>query len=192
MKAQASNVSDALMGAAPVTRLGNRIASMDAYRGLGTMLVGLLAGGVLRSGRTPIDKVRWLVAAGIVSLGIGLLLGTLGLCPIVKRIWTPSWVLYSGGWCLLWLAGFYLIMDVWKRRSRAFPLVVVGMNSIAAYLIAHLFVEFISQTLPLQLGRHVFETFGHAYEPLLLGASVLLIEWLILWWMYRRQVFLRV
>ena len=66
-------------------------------------------------------------------------------------------MLFSGGWCLLLLAGFYLIMDVWNRRSWAFPLVVVGMNSIAAYLIAHLFVEFISKTLPLHLGRQFFE-----------------------------------
>jgi predicted acyltransferase len=159
---------------------------------LGTMILGLLAGGVLRNGRTPMDKVRWLATAGIAGLGTGLLLGALGVCPIVKRIWTPSWTLYSGGWCLLLLAGFYLILDVWNRRSWAFPLVVLGVNSIAAYLIAHLFVEFISKTLPLHLGRQVFATFGEAYEPLLLGAGVLLIEWLILWWMYRRKVFLRV
>jgi heparan-alpha-glucosaminide N-acetyltransferase len=66
------------------------------------------------------------------------------------------------------------------------------MNSIAAYLIAHLFVDFIFKSLPLHLGRHTFEAFGQAYEPFVLGASVLLIEWLILWWMYRRKIFLRV
>jgi heparan-alpha-glucosaminide N-acetyltransferase len=66
------------------------------------------------------------------------------------------------------------------------------MKSIAAYLIAHLFVEFISKSLPLHLGRSAFEIFGPAYEPFVLGVGVLLIEWLILWWMYRRKIFLRV
>jgi predicted acyltransferase len=159
---------------------------------LGTMILGLLAGGVLRNGRTPRDKVRWLATVGIVGLGAGLLLGALSICPVVKRIWTPSWVLYSGGWCFLLLAGFYLIMDVWNRRSWALPLVVVGMNSMAAYLIAHLSVEFIAKALPRHLGQQFFTMLGRAYEPLLLGASVLLIEWLILWWMYRRKIFLRV
>jgi predicted acyltransferase len=90
------------------------------------------------------------------------------------------------------LAIFYLIRDVWNRRSWAFPLVVVGMNSIAAYMIAHLFVEFLFKTLPLHLGRHSFELFGAAYEPFVLGAGVLALEWLILWWMYQRRIFLRV
>ncbi len=176
----------------PFTNNGGGYSTLSFIPTLGTMILGLLAGGVLRSERTPMGKVRWLAIAGIVGLGTSLLLGALGLCPIVKRIWTPSWVLYSGGWCFLWLAGLYLVMDVWNRRSWASPLVVVGMNSIAAYLIAHLFVEFISQTLPLHLGRHFFRGLGQAYEPFLLGASVLSIEWLILWWMYRRKIFLRV
>jgi predicted acyltransferase len=174
------------------TNNGGGYSTLSFIPTLGTMILGLLAGGVLRSGRTSMGKVRWLAAAGIIGLGTSLLLAALGLCPIVKRIWTPSWVLYSGGWCFLWLAGLYLVMDVWQRRSWAFPLVVVGMNSIAAYLIAHLFVEFISKALPRHLGRQFFATLGQAYEPFLLGASVLLIEWLLLWWMYRRKLFLRV
>jgi heparan-alpha-glucosaminide N-acetyltransferase len=176
----------------PFTNNSGGYSTLSFIPTLGTMILGLLAGGVLRSERTPMGKVRWLATAGIVGLGAGLLLGAVGLCPIVKRIWTPSWVLYSGGWCFLLLAGFYLIMDAGNRRFWAFPLTVVGMNSIAAYLIAHLFVDFISKTLPLHLGRHAFEVFGPANEPLLLGADVLMIEWLILWWMYRRRIFLRV
>jgi heparan-alpha-glucosaminide N-acetyltransferase len=84
------------------------------------------------------------------------------------------------------------LTDVWHRRLRAFPLVVIGMNSIAACMIAHLFVEFLFKALPLHLGRHSFEAFGALYEPFVLGATVLRIEWLILWWMYQRRIFLRV
>ncbi len=176
----------------PFTNNSGGYSTLSFIPTLGTMILGLLAGNVLRSTRTPMGKVRWLATAGIVGLGAGLLLGAAGICPIVKRIWTPSWVLYGGGWCFLLLAGFYLIMDMGKFRSWAFPLTVVGMNSIAAYMIAHLFVEFLFKTLPLHLGRGVFEVFSPAYEPLLLGAGVLSIEWLMLWWMYRRGLFLRV
>jgi len=146
----------------------------------------------LRSERPPLGKVRWLVSAGIIGLAAGWLLGATGICPVVKRIWTPSWVLFSGGWCFLLLAGFYLVMDIWHRRAWAFFLVVVGMNSIAAYLIAHLFDQFIRSALPRHLGQAWFTFAGKAYEPLLLGAGVLLVEWLILWWMYRRKIFLRI
>jgi heparan-alpha-glucosaminide N-acetyltransferase len=136
--------------------------------------------------------VVWLAAAGVLSLAAGWLLGALGICPVVKRIWTPSWVLFSGGWCFLFLAAFYLVMDVWGFRKWAFVLVVVGMNSIAAYLIAHLFVGFINKALPRHLGASVFQAAGPAYEPFLLGLGVLIVEWLILYWMYRRKIFLRI
>lgn len=159
---------------------------------LGTMILGLVAGGVLRSERPSLGKVRWLAVAGIIGLAAGWLLGALGICPVVKRIWTPSWVLFSGGWCFLILAGFYLIMDIWNRRSWAFPLKVVGMNSIAAYMMSWLFVGFISDALLRHLGHGVFDVLGRTYEPLLLGAVVMLVEWLILWWMYRRKIFLRI
>jgi heparan-alpha-glucosaminide N-acetyltransferase len=134
----------------------------------------------------------WLAVAGVLSLAAGWLLGALGICPVVKRIWTPSWVLFSGGWCFLFLAAFYLVMDVWGFRKWAFVLVVVGMNSIAAYLIAHLFVGFINKALPRHLGASVFQAAGPAYEPFLLGLGVLIVEWLILYWMYRRKIFLRI
>ena len=64
------------------------------------------------------------------------------------------------------------------------------MNSIAAYLIAHLFEEFIVDSFHINLGPHVFQIFGTALEPLTQGAVVLLTYWLILWWMYRRKLIL--
>ncbi len=159
---------------------------------LGTMIIGLLAGGVLLSGRPPWGKVRWLAVSGIVFLAAGWLLGELGICPVVKRIWTPSWVLFSGGWCLLLMACFYTVIDLWGAKRWAFVLVLIGMNSIAAYLIAHLFPGFIRAALPRHLGAGLFSAFGDAYEHLLLGAGVLMVEGLILSWMYRRKIFLRI
>ena len=171
---------------------GGGYATLSFIPTLGTMVLGLIAGGVVRSERSPQGKVKWLLVAGVTGLIAGAAIGWLGVCPVVKRIWTPSWTLYSGGWCFLLLAGFYLIVDVVGLRRWAFPLVVIGMNSIAAYCIAHLFEGFTSKNLKTHLGQNAFRTLGEAYEPFLHGAAVLFVLWLILYWMYRRKIFLRI
>jgi predicted acyltransferase len=158
---------------------------------LGTMILGLAAGRWLRACAPRIPMKRLLVA-GIVGIASGLLLHLAGVCPIVKRIWTPSWTLFSGGLCFLFLAGFCWVVEVKGYRKWAFPLVVIGMNSIAAYLIAHLFERFIMDSFRIHLGQYAFQVFGPALEPLMRGAAVLLTYWLILFWMYRRKLFLRV
>jgi predicted acyltransferase len=127
-----------------------------------------------------------------VCLVAGWSLGALGICPVVKRIWTPSWVLFSGGWCMLLMAAFYLVLDVWQQRAWAFPLIVVGLNSIAAYCMSSLIEHSISEALQTHLGQDFFKILGVAYEPLLLGVCILLVMWLILLWMYRRMLFLRI
>lgn len=176
----------------PFTHNGGGYATLSFIPTLGTMILGLIAGGVVRSARAPWQKVRWLAIAGAVGLGAGWLLGAIGICPVVKRIWTPSWTIYSGGWCLLLLAAFYLVIDLWQRKAWAFPLVVIGMNSIAAYCMAHLFDHFIARSLKTHLGQDAFTLLGAPYEPLLHGAATLLGLWLILYWMYRRKLFLRI
>jgi predicted acyltransferase len=159
---------------------------------LGTMILGLLVGEVLRSERPHWDKVRWLFIAGLIGLASGATLGRLGICPVIKRIWTPSWTLYSGGWCCLLMAGFYLAIDLRAKKAWCFPLVLVGMNSIAAYCGDHLFDDFFYKNLTTNLGPNVFKVLGQPYEPMLHGAAVILVSWLILFWMYRRKIFLRI
>ncbi len=159
---------------------------------LATMILGAIAGGVIRSQRAPWLKVKWLALAGVIGLVAGAALGWLGICPVVKRIWTPSWTLYSGGWCFLLMAGFYMVVDLWGRKRWSFPLLVIGMNSIAAYCTAHLFDSFIGKSLTTHLGASTFRVFGPAYEPLLRGALILFVMWLLLFWMYRRKLFLRI
>jgi predicted acyltransferase len=159
---------------------------------LATMLLGLLAGEVLRNNAAPKTRLRWLIVAGIIGLASGWSLGLLGVCPVVKRIWTPSWVLFSGGWCFLLLAAFYAFIDVVEWKGWSFPLRVIGMNSIAAYCMAHLFEGFIGRNLKTNLGQDSFSVAGTSYEPFLHGAAVLLVLWLLLYWMYRRKLFLRI
>ena len=173
---------------------------------LATMILGLLAGGVIKSDRPSLGKVAWLVVAGVVALAAGWLLGWLGVCPVVKRIWTPSWVLYSGGICFLMLAGFYQLVDLFRLRAFFFPLIVIGMNSIVAYCIAHMIEPFLKSTMrihgwmalnPLSsvwkwLFHEDFATSIKGDEVFLQGCCVLFAYWLILFWMYRRRIFLRI
>lgn len=176
----------------PFTANGGGYATLSFIPTLATMILGLLAGGLLRSGASTGRKFGILVLAGALCFAAGLGLHAGGLCPIVKRIWTPSWVLFSGGWCFVLMAAFYAVIDAagWKRW--AFLLVVIGMNSIAAYCMEKLVAPIVEEALPRHLGHGVFRTFGPEYEAFVHGAATLLILWLILFWMYRRRIFLRI
>jgi len=159
---------------------------------IGTMILGLMAGNVLQSDRSPWAKVQWLAVAGIAGLGSGWALGALGVCPVVKAIWTPSWVLFSGGWCFLFMAAAYILVDIWGQRKLAMPLIIVGMNSIFAYCFSHLFQGYASNSFRRVFGWEIFRIFGAAFEPLFYGAVVLVFLWLVLFVMYRLKLFVRI
>lgn len=159
---------------------------------LATMILGLIAGGILKGDRKPFAKIAWFTFAGLILLGIGWALDRYEICPVVKRIWTPSWVLFSGGWCFLLLAGFYLFTDAIQKTGWALPLIVIGANSIAAYTMEHLFGGLITDALKRHLGASSFQAFGKPYEPLVLGGAVLFVMWLILFWMYRKRIFIKI
>lgn len=167
-------------------------ATLSFIPTLGTMILGLIAGGWMRNEWTPTRRVVMFVAAGLACLAAGFAAEQLGICPVVKRIWTPAWTLYSGGWCFLILAACYLICDVARFQSWAFPLVVIGANSIFIYCVHGLFDGFILQSFKIHLGGNIFKVFGAGYEPLLGGAAVMLVFWLMLLWMYRRKILLRI
>lgn len=158
---------------------------------LGTMLLGLRAGEWFRSAAPKIPIRKFLIAA-IALCAAGLALHFTGICPIVKRIWTPAWTLWSGGICFFFLAAFSWIIDVRSYRRWAIPMIVVGTNSIAAYLIAHLWEDFIVENLHINLGYSLFRIFGTGLEPFLLGLFVMAIYWLLLYWMYKKRLFLRI
>jgi heparan-alpha-glucosaminide N-acetyltransferase len=158
---------------------------------LGTMLLGLFAGRWYRESPSRIPFKKFLVA-GVSLAALAVVLHFTGICPIVKRIWTPSWTLFSGGICFFFLSAFAWIIDVKGYRRVAFPLVVVGLNSMAAYLIAHLCEQFIIGTLHTNLGDRPFEILGPGLQPLLLGITVMLTYWLMLYWMYRKKIFIKI
>jgi predicted acyltransferase len=158
---------------------------------LGTMILGLLTGEWLKSNRFKLQKLQGMAIAGVGLVLLGLALQWAGVCPIVKRVWTSSYTLYSGGLALLILAGLYALMD-WKgRRGWAFPLLVVGMNSIAIYVMNWTMKGFISDSLDRHLGG-IFGVAGATFQPVLHGFAVLMVFWCLLFWMYRKKIFLRI
>lgn len=154
---------------------------------MATMLLGLMAGEMLRGRKSPQAKFLTLATAGAACLALGWVTGQF-VCPIVKRIWTPSWALFSAGWTFFLLAAFYWVIDLQGWRRWAFPFVVVGMNSIAMYCMSMLMKPWIRERLKMHLNSHWFEG---VYGPMILAASVLFMMWLVCLWMYRRKIFLR-
>jgi predicted acyltransferase len=163
-------------------------ATLNFIPSIATMLFGVLAGELLLSSRSRAVKLRALLIAGAVCWSLGLVLDA-NVCPIVKRIWTPSWVVYSTGWTCWMLAAFYAVIDVAGFRRWAFPLVIVGMNSIAIYLMAQLMKPFVAATLRTHFGSDIF---AGPYGPLVRGSSTLLIFWLICLWLYRQKIFIKI
>ncbi len=158
---------------------------------LATMIFGMLAGGLLRGTRETRKTFRVLMLVGVAGVGLGWLLDIAGICPSVKRIWTPSWAIFSTGWTCLLLGSFYALIDLHRWRRAAFPLVVVGMNSIAMYGLAHLIPQFILGTFRTHIGNNVFALAG-PFAPVAEAATVLVVLWLMVFWMYRRKIFLRI
>jgi predicted acyltransferase len=162
------------------------------------MLLGVMAGCWLRGTGSDVQKVRGLVTAGVLLLAAGVALDPAilpgidsmrwAICPIIKRIWTPSYVLYSGGWVMLVAAALYWIVYIRNMHRWTFPFVVVGMNSILMYLFAALAAGWVRHALYVTVGRSLFDS---TYGPIFESVIVLAIGWLICLILYRRRIFLR-
>jgi len=151
-----------------------------------TVMLGAMAGELLRSERKQTAKVLWLLGAGVGCLLLGLMWGN--WFPIINHLWTSSLVLFSGGWCLLLLALFYLVIDVWGLRKWAFGFVVIGMNAIAVYMATRLF-DF----------HHIGNIFVGGLDKWLgpwndfvQTTAAFAVVWLILYWMYRKKSFIKI
>ena len=158
---------------------------------LATMLFGLMCGELLRSRKSPHAKLVWLLIAGSIGIALGLAWHWQG-CPIVKRLWTPSWALFSTGICCLILMILYGVIDVAGLRTWCFPLVVVGMNSIAIYVMGMLLRGWTAWTLRTHLGPDIFMLAGEKWAPCLQATMVGCCFWLACWWMYRNKIFVRI
>ena len=150
-----------------------------------SVLLGVLAGELLLSRRSVRNKIAGLFVTGTALLVLGL---TWSLCfPIIKLLWTSSYVLVTGGISFLLMGVFHTMIDVLQWRKGAFGFAVIGMNSLAVYMATMLF-NF----------RHIGNIFVGSLLPRVGNWDVFLeasagftVVWLILYWMYRTKSFVR-
>jgi len=154
---------------------------------IGTALAGAMTGQYLKDGRSGgLIKTVVMAVLGAICLGLAHLWNA--DFPINKNLWSSSFVLLCAGWSLIFLAAFYLVIDVFKLRRWAFFFVVIGSNSIFVYL-ANRFID-VEYTTSFFFEGALQHT--GAYQPLLFATAVVLVQWLLLYFMYRRRIFLRV
>ncbi|MCA9139374.1 MAG: DUF5009 domain-containing protein [Planctomycetales bacterium] len=153
-----------------------------------TMLIGAIAGSLLRSPVGSLEKIKRLVLSGAICLAIAVML-SFTWCPVVKRIWTPSWTLFSGAYVLWTLAILYWLVDVAGYRRWTFPFVVVGTNSLAMYLMSMLWKRWIAERMEVFWGKDLFTG---TYGPTIQAVSVFAVLWLFCFYLYRNKLFFRI
>ncbi len=157
---------------------------------ISTALLGVFAGTLLRRdlpGVTCERKALLLAGAGVAGLVLGYLWGF--AFPINKNLWSSSFVLFAGGWSLLLLALFYVVIDVWGYTKWAFFFVVIGMNSILIYM-AGGFIDFAYTTDALFKG--LLSPLDGPAQRMLWWIGFILVEWAFLYYLYRKKIFLRI
>ena len=166
---------------------GDNEGLLSTLPAISTCLLGVLAGHWLRSSQySPQRKAQGLAVAGVASLFVGWLWSL--QFPIIKNVWSSSFVLWAGGWSLLLLALFYWIIDVRGYQRWSFFFKVIGMNAITIYLVDRFFRFDVITDVFLHGLRPVF---GH-YDPVIWSSCVVFTGWLFLYFLYRQKIFLRV
>lgn len=150
-----------------------------------TVMTGVFAGMILKSGRTEKSKMLTLLVAGAAMTAAGWLWNL--QMPVIKQIWTSSMVLVTSGYCFLLLLLFYYIVDYkgWKKGLEW--LKVYGMNSIVAYMLVQISFDSVSKSLLYGLEKYV----GAQWYVFILQFCEVLIYWLILRFLYKHKLFLR-
>ncbi len=151
-----------------------------------TTLFGAWTGALLMGTRPRSQKLKILAGAMLAAFAGGFALSP--LVPIVKRIWTASFTLYSTGWVLFMMIGFVLLIDVWGLKKPAFPLLVVGMNSIFIYSAGFMVRGAVNNWIG--AFSDDFRRVG-VLAPVAQNCAVMLVLWYLCYWLYRHKIFIR-
>ena len=184
---------------------------------IATMILGVICGQILQRPTSPWKRVGMLLGLAVLCFGLGMA-SSVFACPIVKRIWTPSWVLFSGGYVIALLAVFFALFDALPLGVVAFPLVVVGTNSLLIYLMGQTLrgwtkekiinthfqkliewalggiadVTRLSARLPDGGGRPTGAVVYDLFGPVVDATAVFFVFWLVLYALYRKRIFMRI
>jgi predicted acyltransferase len=151
-----------------------------------TTMLGVFTGYLLQSHKKPLDKFYYLAASGAVLILLSYL--WMPWHPLVKHLWTGSFVLFSGGLCLLMLAGLYFVIDVLECRKWTTFFVVVGSNAIAAYVSASIF----DYRLIAKVFVNGLEQYVGPWYPFLLALAGFIVLYLILNYFHKNKIFIKI
>ena len=150
-------------------------------------LAGVWAGRLLMSNKSHKENLIKLGAGMALSFALGFALRP--WVPFIKQLCTASFILYSLGWVVLMLIGFYWLVEVENYRKWAFPLLVVGMNSIFIYSVSMVLFGWLDRAT----GVFTFHyTFIGKLAPVMQASTVLLLMWYMCYWLYKRKIFFKV
>jgi len=154
---------------------------------IGTCLLGVFAGLLLRNNSVPDQKkVIYLLLSGVGAVLMGFLWGL--QFPVIKKIWTSSYVLVAAGYGSIFLAAFYQMIEIWQWRRWCMPFVWIGMNAITIYLAFHL-IKF-SDLAKLVVGGPVYQALGN-WGDLVLSLTVIAMTFALVRFLFVRKIFLR-
>ncbi len=170
---------------------------------IGTTLIGVLTGHWLRSAKAPATKVAGMFVVGVVGLSAGLFWNR--WFPINKNLWTSSFVLFSGGFALLFLAFLYWLLEIKQWRGAwTMPILVFGMNAITGF-VADSLVYGPGYTFTAkgpngvsmywhEAAQAYLESFGLSTPnaSLVYSLSALLFCWILLWLLWRKRIFIKI
>jgi len=153
-----------------------------------TALIGALTGAFIKNGNYSKEKkASYLLITGILLLIISFLWNF--ILPVNKNLWTSSFVIKTAGWSIVLLSAFYFIIDAKGYKKWAFFFMIIGMNPITIYLASSI-VDFGYTVNFVFAGLISF--FTAALQPVVFGIILVLLKWVILWFMYKRKIFLKV
>ena len=154
---------------------------------IGIALMGVFSGLILRKAEMD-GKRKFFILVGLGGLLLILSYLVEPYYPVIKKAWTTSFNLRAGGFSFLLLSIAYLVVDVWKYDRWGFYFKVIGVNAITIYL-GSSFIDF-SFTSRAVLGGFLINLGDWA--PVIISAGALALEWMVLVWMYRNKIFLKV
>ncbi len=169
---------------------GGHWAMFNAIPTAAHTIWGVLAGQLLLSKKSNKQKMQYLLIAGVIGLVIGF--GLSGVTPIIKRIATSTFMFASGGWALLALALCYWLIDIKKYQKGVWVFALVGMNPLFIYLFAHVGGADLIRKIVLPFSNALFGWTGELGAHLILSLIVLFLLWYIVYWMYKKKIFIRI
>jgi heparan-alpha-glucosaminide N-acetyltransferase len=161
-------------------------ANLNFVTSTATTLFGVWTGRLLQSPRSHTYKMQAIGISAIACLALGFLIHPWN--PIIKRICTTSFTIYSTGWVLLILLAFYWIVEVKGYTKWTFPLIVIGANSIFIYSVEEVLHSWLNRAVGVFTFRFAF--LGD-FAPVAQACAVLLAMWCMCYWLYRRKIFFK-